>query len=118
LVTVRQCAAIFEVVKPLFDLHSTHCIIAESLLNLPDCFRFGISKLLAHEGPPTTVIRFANLPSLVSPGKNKVGYFLDRVVHVSSYTVANVLTVSNENSNTVLANFIVSSECDRKVLIA
>jgi hypothetical protein len=28
----------------------------------------------------TTVIRFANLPSLVFPGKNKVGYFLDRVV--------------------------------------
>jgi hypothetical protein len=27
---------------------------------------------------PTTVIRFANLPSLVFPGKNKVGYFLDR----------------------------------------
>jgi hypothetical protein len=33
-------------VKSLFDLHSTHCIIAESLLNLPDCFHFGISKLL------------------------------------------------------------------------
>jgi hypothetical protein len=47
LVTVRQCAANFEAVKPLFDLRSTHCIIAESLLNLPDCFRFGISKLLA-----------------------------------------------------------------------
>jgi hypothetical protein len=47
LVTVRQCAAIFEAVTPLFDLRSTHCIIAESLLNLPDCFRFGISKLLA-----------------------------------------------------------------------
>jgi hypothetical protein len=47
LVIVRQCAAIFEVVKPLFDLRSTHCIIAESLLNLPDCFRFGISKILA-----------------------------------------------------------------------
>jgi hypothetical protein len=46
LVTVRQCAAIFEVVKLLFDLRSTHCIIAESLLNLLDCFRFGISKLL------------------------------------------------------------------------
>jgi hypothetical protein len=29
------------------DMGSTHCIIAESLLNLPDCFRFGISKLLA-----------------------------------------------------------------------
>jgi hypothetical protein len=28
--------------------------------------------------PPTTVIIFANLPSLVFPGKNKVGYFLDR----------------------------------------
>jgi hypothetical protein len=28
--------------------------------------------------PPTTVIRFANLPSLVFPGKNKVGCFLDR----------------------------------------
>jgi hypothetical protein len=30
--------------------------------------------------PPTTttVIRFANLPSLVFPGKNKVSYFLDR----------------------------------------
>jgi hypothetical protein len=47
LVTVRQCAAIFEAAKPLFDLRSTHCIIAESLLNLPDCFCFGISKLLA-----------------------------------------------------------------------
>jgi hypothetical protein len=47
LVTVRQCAAIFEAVKPPFDLRSTHCIIAESLLNIPDCFRFGISKLLA-----------------------------------------------------------------------
>jgi hypothetical protein len=47
LVTVSQCAAIFEAVKPLFDLRSTHCIIAESLLNLPDCFCFGISKLLA-----------------------------------------------------------------------
>jgi hypothetical protein len=35
-----------EVVKPLFDLHSTYCIIAKSLLNLPDCFRFGTSKLL------------------------------------------------------------------------
>jgi hypothetical protein len=32
----------------------------------------------AHEGPPTIVNRFANLPSLVFPGKNKVGYFLDR----------------------------------------
>jgi hypothetical protein len=40
-------AAIFEAVKPLFDLCSTHCIITESLLNLPDCFRFGISNLLA-----------------------------------------------------------------------
>jgi hypothetical protein len=40
-------AAIFEAVKPLFDLRSTHCIITESLLNLPDCFHFGISKLLA-----------------------------------------------------------------------
>jgi hypothetical protein len=29
-----------------FDLRSTHCIIAKSLLNLPDCFHFGISKLL------------------------------------------------------------------------
>jgi hypothetical protein len=47
LVSVRQCAAIFEAVKPLFELRSTHCIIVESLLNLPDCFRFGISKLLA-----------------------------------------------------------------------
>jgi hypothetical protein len=47
LVTVHQCAAIFEVVKTLFDLRSTHCIIAKSLLNLPDCFHFGISKLLA-----------------------------------------------------------------------
>jgi hypothetical protein len=47
LVTVSQCAAIFEAVKPLFDLRTTHCIIAKSLLNLPDCFRFGISKLLA-----------------------------------------------------------------------
>jgi hypothetical protein len=28
--------------------------------------------------PPTTVIRFANLLSLVFLGKNKVGYFLDR----------------------------------------
>jgi hypothetical protein len=46
LVVVRQCAAIFEAVKSLFDLCSTHCIITESLLNLPDCFRFGISKLL------------------------------------------------------------------------
>jgi hypothetical protein len=26
------------VVKPLFDLRNTHCIIAESVLNLPDCF--------------------------------------------------------------------------------
>jgi hypothetical protein len=47
LVTVRQCAAISEAIKPLIDLRSTHCIIAESLLNLPDCFRFEISKLLA-----------------------------------------------------------------------
>jgi hypothetical protein len=47
LVTVRQCATIFEAVKPLFDLRSTNCIIAKSLLNLPDCYRFGISKLLA-----------------------------------------------------------------------
>jgi hypothetical protein len=30
-----------------FDLCSTHCNIAKSLLNLPDCFHFGISKLLA-----------------------------------------------------------------------
>jgi hypothetical protein len=33
------------------------------------------------KAPPTTtttVIRFANLPSLVFPGKSKVGYFLDR----------------------------------------
>jgi hypothetical protein len=37
----------FEAVKPLFDLRSTHCIIAESLLNLLDCLHFGISKLLA-----------------------------------------------------------------------
>jgi hypothetical protein len=28
--------------------------------------------------PPSTMVRFANLPSLVFPGKNKVGYFLDR----------------------------------------
>jgi hypothetical protein len=28
--------------------------------------------------PSTTVIRFANLSSLVFRGKNKVGYFLDR----------------------------------------
>jgi hypothetical protein len=34
LVTVRQCAAMFEVVKPLFGLRSTHCKIAKSLLNL------------------------------------------------------------------------------------
>jgi hypothetical protein len=47
LVTVRQCATIFEVVKPLFDLHCTHYIITKSLLNLLDCFCFGISKLLA-----------------------------------------------------------------------
>jgi hypothetical protein len=47
LVTVCQCAAIFEAVKSLLDLRSTHCTIAESLLNLLDCFRFGISKLLA-----------------------------------------------------------------------
>jgi hypothetical protein len=47
LVTVRQCAAISEAVKPLFDLCSTNCIIAESLLNIPDYFRFGISMLLA-----------------------------------------------------------------------
>jgi hypothetical protein len=47
LVTILQYAAIFEAVKPLFDLRSTHCTIAESLLNLSDCFRFGISKLLA-----------------------------------------------------------------------
>jgi hypothetical protein len=46
-VTVRQYAAIFEADKPPFDLHSTHCIIAKSLLNLPDCFCFGISKFLA-----------------------------------------------------------------------
>jgi hypothetical protein len=47
LVTACQCAAIFEAVKPLFDLCSTHSSIAGSLLNLLDCFRFGISKLLA-----------------------------------------------------------------------
>jgi hypothetical protein len=47
LVTVRQRAAIFEAVKPFFDLCSTHCIIAVRLLNLPDYFHFGISKLLA-----------------------------------------------------------------------
>jgi hypothetical protein len=40
-------SAIFESVNPLFDLRSTHCIIAESLLNLPDHFHFGTSKLLA-----------------------------------------------------------------------
>jgi hypothetical protein len=36
----------------------------------------------AYEGSPpsTIVIRFANLPSLVFLGKNKVGYFLNRVV--------------------------------------
>jgi hypothetical protein len=39
--------AIFEAFKPTFDLRSTQCIIAESMLNLPDCFRFGISELLA-----------------------------------------------------------------------
>jgi hypothetical protein len=131
LVTVRQCAAIFEAVKPLLDLRSTHCIIAETLLNRLDCFRFGISKLLAkldavpllhalvilgemqcdehvlqhlthyllrgerrtgrgrkkikhaHKGPPTTVIRFANLPSLFFPGINKVGYFLNRPLFTS-----------------------------------
>jgi hypothetical protein len=47
LVTVRQCAAIFEVVEPLFDFPSAHCIITKSLLNLPHFFRFEISKLLA-----------------------------------------------------------------------
>jgi hypothetical protein len=47
LVTVRQCAAICDAVEPLFDLCSTYCITAKSLLNLLDCFRFGISKLLA-----------------------------------------------------------------------
>jgi hypothetical protein len=39
-----MCVAIFEAVKTLFDLRSTHCIITESLLNLLDCVRFGISK--------------------------------------------------------------------------
>jgi hypothetical protein len=100
----------------------------KSPLNLLDCFRFGISTLLAKldavsllhafshywakwtsthystsytsclgekdapgkaakkshihmkPPPPSAVIRFANLPSLVFPGKNKVGYFLNRVV--------------------------------------
>jgi hypothetical protein len=47
LVTLRECAAVFEALKPLFDLRSTHCIIAESLLNLPNCFHLGICKLLA-----------------------------------------------------------------------
>jgi hypothetical protein len=47
LVTVRQFVAIFEAVKPLFDLHSTNYIIAKSLLNLLDCFCLEISKLLA-----------------------------------------------------------------------
>jgi hypothetical protein len=28
------------------NVRSTHCIIAKSLLNLPDCFHFGIFKLL------------------------------------------------------------------------
>jgi hypothetical protein len=30
---------------------------------------------------PTTVIRFANLPSLVFPEKNKVRYCLNRIVY-------------------------------------
>jgi hypothetical protein len=42
-----QTLVIFEAVKLLFDFRSTRCIITESLLNLLDCFRFGISKLLA-----------------------------------------------------------------------
>jgi hypothetical protein len=37
-----------------------------------------INHTCAWRSPPTTVIRFANLLSLVFLGKNKVGYFLDR----------------------------------------
>jgi hypothetical protein len=40
------------------------------------------------------------------------------IVHVSNYTVVDVMTVGNENLNSVLANLLVTSECDRKVLIA
>jgi hypothetical protein len=48
LITARQCAAIFEAVKPLFDLRSTYYIIVKSLLNLLDCFCFGIAKLQSY----------------------------------------------------------------------
>jgi hypothetical protein len=61
LVTVCQCAAIFEAVKPFSDLHNTHCIIAESLLNLPDCFYYGISKLLAKLDAVPLLHAFSNI---------------------------------------------------------
>jgi hypothetical protein len=40
------------------------------------------------------------------------------VMHVSSYTVVDVMTVSNVNLYAVLATFLATSKCDMKVLIA
>jgi hypothetical protein len=40
--------------------------------------------------PPTTVIRFANLPSLGFPGKNKVRYFLDGPRTLELYSLMEV----------------------------
>jgi len=43
---VHWCAAIFEVVVPLFYSCDTHGIVPESLLNLSNSFHLGIAKLL------------------------------------------------------------------------
>jgi hypothetical protein len=42
------------------------------------------------------VIRFANLPSLVFPGKNKAGYILDREVHFSNKNYAETYVIGIE----------------------
>jgi len=44
---VVRCAAIFEVVVPLFYSCDTHGIVPEGLLNLSNSFHLGIAKLLA-----------------------------------------------------------------------
>jgi hypothetical protein len=47
-----------------------------------------------------------------------VGMTTLHVMHISNYTAADVMTVSNRNLYVVLAKSLVNSEYDRKVLIA
>jgi hypothetical protein len=54
------------------------CAFPDSVVNDNREKRGRKKSRISMKFPPTTEIRFASLPSLVSLGKNKVGYFLDR----------------------------------------